>query len=169
MPGSITIRRHADGALDLGHHRRCAARLRRMALRRAWRRAGGLLRRAALAALLAAAAAPAFAEDWRAEPLPAEPRPGGLVLRTTLLELAPGVATVPQILPAETLLQVTRGSVTRDRSDGEPVGFHAGAVFRALGPVVLRNAGDGPARLAIRSLGAPDAIARPVSLWEGAE
>jgi len=44
MSRSSTPRRHADGALDLGHHRRLAARLRRVALRRAWRAAGLMLR-----------------------------------------------------------------------------------------------------------------------------
>ncbi|MGG5817208.1 hypothetical protein [Falsiroseomonas sp. HW251] len=170
MTGSITTRRHADGALDLDHHRRRAARLRRLALRRAWRAAGARLRRVALPmALLAAAAGPCFAQDWRAEPLPPEPRPGELVFRMTLLELSPGAATAPQGFPAETLVLVTQGTVIRDRGDGEPVPFAAGVAFAAEGPVVLRNPGAGWVRLSIGSLAAPDAIARPLSLWEGAE
>jgi hypothetical protein len=37
MPQDVRIRRHADGALDIDHHRRVARRLRHLALRRAWR------------------------------------------------------------------------------------------------------------------------------------
>ena len=37
MAREVQVRRHADGALDINHHRRRARRLRNMAQRRAWR------------------------------------------------------------------------------------------------------------------------------------
>jgi hypothetical protein len=42
MQRNGTVRRHADGALDLDRHRRLAGRLRRRAPRRFWRGAAGL-------------------------------------------------------------------------------------------------------------------------------
>jgi hypothetical protein len=37
MARESQVRRHADGALDIGYHRRRARQLRNMARRRAWR------------------------------------------------------------------------------------------------------------------------------------
>ena len=37
MAREVQVRRHADGALDIDHHRRRARRLRNMTQRRAWR------------------------------------------------------------------------------------------------------------------------------------
>jgi hypothetical protein len=55
MPNATMLRRHADGALDIGYYRRRAQRLRRFAQRRAWCAAYDLLR-AAVARVSAAAA-----------------------------------------------------------------------------------------------------------------
>jgi hypothetical protein len=179
MASSFAIRRHQDGALDIGHHRRRAARLHRIARRRAGRAAAALLGRLAdrarsprQVAVVAVAAlgvwiGAAMGHEFRTELLLAETLGDGRVFRMTVLDLAPGAATAPHRLPAETLLLVTAGTVVRDGSDGAAVAFGTGAFFAADGLVVLRNPGEAAARIAVGSVTARgEPPFRPLSFSE---
>jgi len=64
---------------------------------------------------------------------------------------------------------VEEGAVLRDLGDGEPRSFSAGNSFDGAAPHRLRNDGAVPARLFVGTIAAPDAIPRPLGLWEGGE
>lgn len=160
----LTLRRHADGALDIGYHRRRARRLRGAAQRQACRAAACLLRRASpaplgwiAAALLVCGAALAEPPSHRSELLEMAVRPDGRVFRLVALQLAPGAATAPHRLAGESIMLVIEGSVTRDAGDGEPVSFGPGRFLDASGVThVLRNNGTATARLLVGSIAPAD-------------
>jgi hypothetical protein len=81
MPDIVMTRLHADGALDLDHDRRPAARLQHLVLRRAWRTAKVLVRRLTFALPTAGCIAPAVAQDRQAKSRLAERRADGQILR----------------------------------------------------------------------------------------
>jgi hypothetical protein len=178
MVQGFATRRHADGALDIDHHRRRAARLRGMARRHAWRMAGAALRgaartwprRLALVAfglLLGGAAMAEPPPSYRAELLERVALPDGRVFRLTELRLGAGTDTAPHAIPGESLLLVVEGTVTRDTGDGEPRRHGPGSAFDGAVQQVLRNAGAVPARLLVaQTAAAGEVSARPAELAE---
>ncbi|MBR0658711.1 cupin domain-containing protein [Neoroseomonas oryzicola] len=178
MSDSFRIRRHADGALNLGHHRRCAARLRRLAQRRVWRAAGAALRGAAgtwprrlglvaLALLLGGSALAEPPSSHRTELLELVALPDGRIFRLTALQIGAGTETAAHAIPGEALLLVLEGTITRDTGDGEPRRYGPGGSFDGAAMQVLRNAEAAPARLLVGQIAPPGEVpARPADLAE---